>query len=91
MGRLSGSNTNENDIKQFEHMILGKLLGDYEQQILQTSHKDLVDSLHQAAESPLFDRALGGLLIRNSISRIGGNDHYRITENGISEYQNWEQ
>ncbi len=91
MGRLSVSDTNKDDIKQFEYLILSKLLSDYKQQTFQTSHEDLMRSIQQAAESSLFDRALGGLIVRNSVSRIGGNDHYRITENGISEYENSQQ
>lgn len=90
MGRLAGSSTNEEDIKKFEYSILGKLFRDYDQQNYQTSHEDLVNSIPKASESPLFDRALDGLIVKNFMSRIGGNDHYRITENGISEFQNWQ-
>jgi hypothetical protein len=84
MDKISISGTNEDYINDIEKMILRKLKGDRDTFIDQTSHEDLVRAMTEASKSSLFESALGGLIMRNSISRIG-NDHYQITEKGISE------
>jgi hypothetical protein len=67
-------------------MILGKLFADFEQQASQTSYEELQRSLTEVEKYPIFQTALDNLIISGLISRIG-NDDYRITDNGIGEFQ----
>jgi hypothetical protein len=86
MDRISGIESDDEFVLKVENMILGKLFADSEQQTLQTSYEELQRSLTEVEKYPIFQTALNNLIISGLISRIG-NDDYRITDNGIGEYQ----
>ncbi len=86
MVRISGVESDDEFIRKVENMILSKLIEDSSKQTFETSHENLERSLAEAAKYPVFNTAINNLIVRNFVSRIG-NDHFRITGNGIAEYK----
>ncbi|MBA3978890.1 MAG: hypothetical protein H0X50_12020 [Nitrosopumilus sp.] len=85
MVRISGVESDDGFIRKVENMILSKLIEDFSKQTFETSHENLERSLMEAAKYPVFNTAINNLIVRNFVSRIG-NDNYRVTDNGIVEY-----
>lgn len=86
MNKDSDIKFNENTTLKVESAILGMLYNNYTQDILQTSSEEFQNSLAEVAASSNFDIALNNLIVNGLVTRIGI-DEYRITDNGISEYQ----
>lgn len=79
------NNSGDTELK-VENAILEKLYNNYNQDILQTSREEFQISFAEVAGSSNFDIALNNLIVNGLVTRIGI-DEYRITDNGISEYQ----
>lgn len=86
MNKNSDIKNNGDTELKVESVILSKLYNNYSQDILQTSREEFQNSLAEVAESSNFDIALNNLIVNGLVTRIGV-DEYRITDNGISEYQ----